>query len=86
MADDDHFRILVGGTAADQGYVEIATADNGSEPIYVRQYAYQSGASFGSLVRSATLLDSTGNTSFPGTVSAAKVYGAVYNDYQEYRI
>lgn len=66
MADSDYFRILVGGTASDAGYAEIATADGGTEPIYVRQY---SGA-FTSLVRTAALLDEAGNTSFPGTVTA----------------
>ena len=68
MADSDYFRILVGGTASDAGYAEIATADDGTEPIYVRQY---SGA-FTSLVRTAALLDEAGNTSFPGTVTASR--------------
>jgi hypothetical protein len=67
MADNDQFRILVGGTASNAGYVEIATADDGTEPIYVRQYT----GVFTSLTRTATLLDGSGNTSFPGTVSAA---------------
>ena len=38
MADNDCFRILVGGTASNSGFVELATADDGAEPIYVRQY------------------------------------------------
>jgi hypothetical protein len=67
MADNDQFRILVGGTASNAGFVEIATADDGTEPIYVRQYT----GTFTSLTRTATLLDGSGNTSFPGTVSAA---------------
>lgn len=66
MADNDQFRILVGGSAADSGFVEIATADNGTEPIYVRQYT----GIFTNLVRTATLLDGSGNTSFPGTLTA----------------
>jgi hypothetical protein len=66
MADNDQFRILVGGTATNAGYAEIATADDGTEPIYVRQYT----GVFSSLTRTATLLDGSGNTSFPGTVSA----------------
>jgi len=65
MAGNDQFRILIGG-ASDAGYVEIATADNGNEPIFVRQY---SGA-FTTLTRTATLLDAFGNTIFPGTVTA----------------
>lgn len=67
MADNDQFRILVGGTASNAGYVEIATADDGSEPIYVRQYT----GVFANLSRTATLLDGSGNTSFPGTVTAS---------------
>jgi hypothetical protein len=67
MADNDQFRILVGGTATNAGYAEIATADDGTEPIYVRQYT----GVFSTLARTATLLDGSGNTSFPGTVSAA---------------
>jgi hypothetical protein len=67
MADNDQFRIRVGGTATNAGFAEIATADDGTEPIHVRQY---SGV-FSSLVRTATLLDGSGNSSFPGRVTAA---------------
>jgi hypothetical protein len=66
MADNDFFRLRVGGTATDAGFVELATSDNGNEPIYVRQY---SGASFGTLVRTATLLDGSGDTTFPGDLT-----------------
>jgi hypothetical protein len=66
MADNDQFRILVGGNASNAGFAEIATADDGTEPIYVRQYT----GVFTSLVRSATLLDGSGNTSFPGSLTA----------------
>lgn len=66
MADNDQFRILIGGTASNAGYAELATADDGNEPIYVRQYT----GVFGSLVRSASLLDESGNTSFPNTLRA----------------
>jgi hypothetical protein len=65
MADNDQFRILVGGTATNTGFAEIATADDGTEPIHVRQYT----GVFSTLVRTATLLDGSGNTSFPGSVS-----------------
>ena len=73
MADNDQFRILVGGTASNAGYVEIATADDASEPIYVRQY---SGV-FTTLKRTATLLDDSGNTTFPGKVTAASFVGSL---------
>jgi hypothetical protein len=65
MADNDQFRILVGGTATNAGYVEIATADDGTEPIYVRQYT----GTFTTLARTATLLDGSGNTLFPNSLS-----------------
>jgi hypothetical protein len=71
MADNDQFRILVGGTATNAGYAEIATADDGTEPIYVRQYT----GVFTNLVRTATLLDSSGNTTFPGSVTATSFLG-----------
>jgi predicted heme/steroid binding protein len=69
MADNDQFRILVGGTASNAGFAEIATADDGSEPIHVRQYT----GTFVTLVRTATLLDGSGNTSFPGNLTAASI-------------
>ena len=66
MADNDQFRILVGATATNAGFVEIATADDGTEPIHVRQYT----GVFTTLQRTATLLDGSGNTLFPGNVTA----------------
>lgn len=69
MADNDQFRILVGGTASNAGYAEIATADDGTEPIYVRQYT----GTFTTLIRTATLLDGSGNTSFPGSLTANSI-------------
>jgi hypothetical protein len=69
MGNNDHARILVGATADNAGYLEIATADDASEPVYIRQYT----GIFTTLTRTATLLDASGNTQFPGTVSAAGV-------------
>ena len=72
---------LVGGVSAanNSGWLELATGDDGDEPIYVRQYTYASGpypyCYFGKLVRTATLLDASGNTSFPGTVTASAFSG-----------
>jgi hypothetical protein len=65
MADNDQFRILIGGTGSNAGYVEIATADDGTEPIYVRQYT----GVFSTLTRTLTLLDGSGNTTLPGALS-----------------
>lgn len=84
--ENDRFRIRVGG-ATNAGWVELATSDDGNEPIYFRQYAYKSDATeptFGTLTREAILLDASGNTTFPGTLTATKVYNAVYNDYAEF--
>lgn len=66
MADNDQFRIRIGGTASNAGFVEIATADDATEPILVRQYT----GVFSSLSRTANLLDGSGNTTFPGDVTA----------------
>ena len=66
IGTNDFFRIR-GGGASNAGFIEIATADDGTEPIYVRQYTGE----FTSLTRTATLLDGSGNTSFPGTITSA---------------
>ena len=66
MADNDYFRIYAGGTASNSGYVEIATSDDGNEPIYVRQYT----GVFSTIRRTLTLLDGNGNTVFPGSATA----------------
>ena len=65
MADNDYFRIYAGGTASNSGYVEIATADDGNEPIYVRQYT----GVFSSVKRTLTLLDANGYTHFPSYIN-----------------
>ena len=69
----DFWRIGGGATKENAGYMEIATADDGAEPIYIRQYI----GVFATAKRTATILDSEGNTSFPGTVAAAKFKGAL---------
>lgn len=66
MADNDQFRIRIGGSATNSGWAEIATADDGTEPIYVRQYT----GTFTTVARTATLLDDVGDTTFPGNVTA----------------
>ena len=38
MGRSDNYRIMGRSTGNDLGYLEIATSDNGSEPIYIRQY------------------------------------------------
>ena len=74
MAGSDSFRIKIGGSN-DSGYAEIATADNGNDPIYVRQY----GSRFTTATRTATILDESGNTSFPGKVTASSGFSGTLN-------
>lgn len=64
MGDNDQWRIGGAATAANAGYMELATADDGNEPIYVRQYT----GAFSTLTRTLTLLDANGDTNFPGQI------------------
>lgn len=70
MADNDFFRIMIGGDSSNAGWVEIATADDATESIFVRQYT----GVFQNVARTLTLLDGNGNTYLPGTINAAEVY------------
>lgn len=71
--DNDYGRVAFGGTASNAGWMEIASADDGNEPIYARQYT----GVFTTVKRTATLLDANGNTVFPGTVTAPTFTGAL---------
>lgn len=64
--NNDQFRIIAGSSSNNNGWAEIATADDGNEPIYVRQYT----GVFSTLKRTLTLLDGNGNTIFPGSATA----------------
>jgi hypothetical protein len=64
VGDDDAWRIKGGATAYSSGYLEIATADDGNEPIYVRQYV----GVFSTIKRTLTLLDANGFTHFPSYI------------------
>lgn len=75
---NDFWRIASGyepytaaGTDSGHGFLEIAVSDDGNEPIYVRQYGGGKTNSWlpENIARTATILDSTGNTEFPGTVT-----------------
>lgn len=74
MGVNDQWRIYGRSTADNAGYLEIATADDGNEPIYFRQYT----GVFSTLKRTLTLLDGSGNTSMPGnlTVTNATTSGS----------
>jgi hypothetical protein len=71
--DNDYGRVAYGGTASNAGWMEIASCDDGNEPIYARQYT----GVFTIVKRTATLLDANGNTVFPGTVTAPTFTGAL---------
>lgn len=71
--DNDYGRVAYGGTAYNAGWMEIASCDDGNEPIYARQYT----GVFTTVKRTATLLDANGNTVFPGTVTAPTFTGAL---------
>lgn len=62
---NDYWRVGGGATGSNSGYMEIATADDANEPIYVRQY---SGV-FGTLNTTLTLLDASHNTIIPNALT-----------------
>ena len=72
MASNDLARIRVSGET-NAGELALETADDGSEPIVARQYT----GTYETPVRTAKILDESGNTSFPGTVVAPKFTGAL---------
>lgn len=75
IGDNDFWRVAGGATSADSGYLELATGDDANEPIYVRQYT----GKFATIKRTVTLLDGSGNTSFPGQVTATTFNGIATN-------
>lgn len=71
-ADNDFWRIGGGGintnattSSSNNGYLEIATSDDGNEPIYIRQYT----GTFGTIKRTLTLLDANGFSYFPSYIN-----------------
>lgn len=77
VGDNDYWRIAGGATASNAGWMEVATADDGNEPIYVRQYT----GAYTTVKRTATLLDANGNTLFPN-----RLYVGTESDTQEQQI
>ncbi|MBJ9961767.1 hypothetical protein I5730_14585 [Acinetobacter nosocomialis] len=65
--------IAVGNNGDNRGYVEIGTTDDADEEIYATQRASIDNT----VIRRAKLLDSFGNTSFPGTVTAPAFNGTL---------
>lgn len=66
VGTNDYWRVAGGATAANGGWMEIATADDGNEPIYARQYT----GVYSNPTRTATILGSNGQTEFPVSVKA----------------
>lgn len=70
IAGNDFWRIVGRAGATDSGYLEIATGDGATEPIYVRQY----NGFFGTLKRTFTVLDEAGRSRAPELFEAKKVH------------
>lgn len=70
IADNDFWRVVGRASATDSGYLEIATGDGATEPIYVRQYT----GIFRTLERTFTLLDAAGRSRAPELFEAKKVH------------
>jgi hypothetical protein len=80
VGDNDFWFVGGGATASNAGFMEIASGDDAAtagsfEPIYVSQYLGDPLS--GTLQRRGSLLDASGNTSFPGTISASSFAGSL---------
>ena len=67
---DDKVRITVGQEQEGKTYLELATAKDGNDPIYVKQYE---DGEFRVVKRTLTLLDASGNTIVPQELQAKAV-------------
>ena len=67
---DDKVRITVGQEQEGKTYLELATAKDGNDPIYVKQYE---DGEFRVVKRTLTLLDASGNTIVPQELQAKVV-------------
>lgn len=65
VGGNNWWRVGGGASGQDAGYLEIATGDNGTEPIYIRQYDQHGDNS-----KTLTLLDGDHNSIFPGNITA----------------
>lgn len=74
IGSSDGWRIAGGASAANAGYLEIATGDDMDEPIYVRQYGGGNWNGYVSLARTFTLLDAAGRSRAPELFEAKKVH------------
>jgi len=67
---DDKIKITVGQEQEGKTYLELATAKDGNDPIYVKQYE---DGEFKVVKRTLTLLDASGNTIVPQELQAKAV-------------
>lgn len=72
---NDYWRIGGGATATNAGWMEISTADDGNEPIYVRQYT----GVYTTIKRTLTLLDANGDMTTPEAVIVGEHAKMEYN-------
>lgn len=68
MADNDGWRIIGYDEGLDNGVLEIATMDNGTEEIVFRQYTGIVGKPYSNIKRTLKILDKNGDTIIPGTL------------------
>lgn len=69
---NDYGRIAFGATAENAGWMEIASSDDGNEPIYARQYK----GVFTTIKNTLTLLDSNGDTVMSNNKGLSVGYGS----------
>jgi hypothetical protein len=83
MASTSTARIMAGGNTSN-GFLEISTGNasiGDTSTIYVRQYSGVTGGSpFTGITREAKLLDSTGKTTFPISVTVPSVIANIVGD------
>ena len=68
IAYNDYAYILGVGNASNDGFLSIATGDDGNEAIVVSQWMGAPYGSSSSIVRTMSLLDANGNTHIPQTL------------------
>ena len=69
---NDYGRIAFGATAENAGWMEIASCDDGNEPIYARQYT----GVFTTIKNTLTLLDANGDTVMSNTKGLSVGWGS----------
>ena len=76
LGSTDAWRIVGSTNASNDSYLEIATTNGGNEPIYIRQYTSTTAGSFGTVARTATILDASGNTTLPGLLTVNGIHSS----------